>query len=255
MTENPFSTPEVQHLEPAPGNNPFRWLKILGVGSVLLVLAAVLLPAVTRGPAVRGTAQRVQCKNNLRQIRLALESYHDEYHALPPAYTTDSNGQKLHSWRTLVLPFMEHEALYKQIDLSKPWNDPVNSALSSKMPEVYRCPSGNLPDGDTTYLGAVGEDFCFHPTKSRSFDEFSDGLSNTLMVFEVAANNAVPWMSPQDADLESIMRLNSDEPLPHQNGFLGIMGDSTIRYFPADLPPETRKALLTISGSESISEF
>jgi hypothetical protein len=75
------------------------------------------------------------------------------------------------------------------------------------------------------------------------------------MVFEVAANNAVPWMSPQDADLESIMRLNSDEPLPHQNGFLGIMGDSTIRYFPADLPPETRKALLTISGSESISEF
>jgi hypothetical protein len=51
------------------------------------------------------------------------------------------------------------------------------------------------------------------------------------------------------------MRLNSDEPLPHQNGFLGIMGDSTIRYFPADLPPETRKALLTISGSESISEF
>jgi len=48
-------------------------MQILGVGSILLVLAAVLLPAVTRGPAVRGTAQRVQCKNNLRQIRLALE--------------------------------------------------------------------------------------------------------------------------------------------------------------------------------------
>ena len=255
MTENPFSIPDVQHLEPTPRHNPFRWLKILGVGSVLLVLAAVLLPAVTRGPTVRGTAQRVQCKNNLRQIRLALESYHDEYHALPPAYTTDSNGQKLHSWRTLVLPFMEHEALYKQIDISKPWNDPVNSALSSQMPEQFRCPEASLPAGLTTYLGAVGEDFCFHPTKSRSFDEFSDGLSNTLMVFEVAANNAVPWMSPQDADLESIMRLNSDEPLPHQNGFLGIMGDSMIRYFPADLSSETRKALLTISGKESISDF
>jgi hypothetical protein len=255
MTENPFSTPEVQHLEPAPGHNPFRWMQILGVGSILLVLAAVLLPAVTRGPAVRGTAQRVQCKNNLRQIRLALESYHDEYHALPPAYTTDANGQKLHSWRTLVLPFMEHEALYKQIDLSKPWNDPVNSALSSKMPEVYRCPSGNLPDGDTTYLGAVGEEFCFHPSTPRSFTEFSDGLSETLMVFEVAPNNAVPWMSPQDADLDSIIRLNSRESLPHREGFQGVMGDGTIRYFPADLPSETRKALLTISGNESISEF
>lgn len=254
MTENPFSTPEAQHLEPTPGHSPFRWLKILGVGSVLLVLAAVLLPAVTRGPAI-GAARQTQCRNNLRQIRLAFEAYHDEYNALPPAYTTDENGQRLHSWRTLILPFLEHEALYKQIDLSKPWNDPVNSALSSKMPEVYQCPSGNLPDGDTTYLGAVGEDFCLHPTKSRTFKEFSDGLSQTLMVFEVAPNNAVPWMSPQDADLESIMRLNSDEPLPHENGFEGIMGDGAIRYFPADLPPETRKALLTISGNESISEF
>ena len=254
MTENPFSTPEVQQLQPASGHNPFRWMQILGVGAILLVLAAVLLPAVTRGPAI-GATRQTQCKNNLRQIRLALESYHDEYHALPPAYTTDSNGQKLHSWRTLVLPFMEHAALYKQINLSKPWNDPVNSALSSQMPEQFRCPEADFPDGLTTYLGVVGEDFCFHPTTPRSLKEFSDGLSKTLMVLEVSPQNAVPWMSPQDADLESIMRLTSDEPLPHREGFLGIMGDGTIRYFPADLPSETRKALLTIAGSESISEF
>ena len=155
----------------------------------------------------------------------------------------------------MILPYMEHAALYRQIDLSKPWNDPVNFALSSKMPEVYRCPSGNLPDGDTTYLGAVGEEFCFHPSTPRSFMEFSDGLSQTLMVFEVAQNNAVPWMSPQDADLESIMRLTSDGPLPHREGFQGVMGDGSIRYFSADLPFETRKALLTIAGNESISEF
>jgi hypothetical protein len=51
------------------------------------------------------------------------------------------------------------------------------------------------------------------------------------------------------------MRLTSDEPLPHREGFQGVMGDGFIRYFPADLPSETRKALLTISGKESISEF
>jgi len=140
MTENPFSTPEVQHLQPTPGHNPFRWMQILGVVSILLVLAAVLLPAVTRGPAVRRTARRVQCMNHLKQIRLALDFYHDEYNALPPAYTTDANGKRLHSWRTLILPYMEHAALYKQINLSKPWNDPVNSALSSQMPEQFRCP-------------------------------------------------------------------------------------------------------------------
>jgi hypothetical protein len=254
MTENPLSTPEVQHLEPAPGHNPFRWMQILGVGSILLVLPAVLLPAVTRGPAI-GAARQTQCKNNLRQIRLALESYHDECNALPPAYTIDSNGSRLHSWRTLILPYMEHAALYRQIDLSKPWNDPVNSALASQMPEQFRCPEADFPDGLTTYLGVVGEDFCFHPTTPRSLKDFSDGLSKTLMVLEVSPQNAVPWMSPQDADLESIIRLTKDEPLPHREGFQGVMGDGTIRYFPADLPSETRKALLTIAGNESISEF
>jgi hypothetical protein len=116
-------------------------------------------------------------------------------------------------------------------------------------------PEADSPDGLTTYLGAVGEDFCFHPTSPRSFNEFSDGLSQTLMAFEVSPSNAVPWMSPQDADLESIMRLTIDEPLPHREGFQGVMGDGLIRRFPADLPSETRKALLTISGNESISEF
>jgi hypothetical protein len=123
------------------------------------------------------------------------------------------------------------------------------------MPEVYRCPGTDLAVGMTIYLGAVGEDFCFHPTSPRSQEEFSDGLSETLMFFEVAPGNAVPWMSPQDADLESIMRLNSNQPLPHPGGFLGVMGDGTIRYLPANLPSETRRALLTISGDESISEF
>lgn len=193
--------------------------------------------------------------NHLKQIRLALDFYHDEYNALPPAYTTNANGQKLHSWRTLILPYLEHAALYKQINLSKPWNDPVNSALSSQMPEQFRCPEAAFPDGLTTYLGVVGEDFCFHPTTPRSLKDFSDGLSKTLMLLEVAPKDAVPWMSPQDADLESIMRLTSNEPLPHREGFQGVMGDGLIRYFPADLPSETRKALLTISGNESIPEF
>ena len=255
MTENPFSTPEVQNLQPIPGHNPFRWMQILGVGSVLLVLAALLLPALIRGPAVRGTARRVHCKNNLREIRLALDFYHDEYNALPPAYTTDANGKRLHSWRTLILPYMEHAALYKQINLSKPWNDPVNSALASQMPEQFRCPEADVPDGLTTYLGVVGEDFCFHPTTPRSLKDFSDGLSKTLMVLEVSPQNAVPWMSPQDADLHSIKRLNSRESLPHREGFQGVMGDGTIRYFPADLPSETRKALLTIRAKDVVKEF
>ena len=49
------------------------------------------------------------------------------YKALPPAYTVDADGRPLHSWRTLILPYLEQEPLYQTIDLSKPWNDPANA--------------------------------------------------------------------------------------------------------------------------------
>ena len=54
-------------------------------------------------------------------------NYEQAYNALPPAYTVDANGRPLHSWRTLILPYLEQESLYQTIDLSKPWNDPANA--------------------------------------------------------------------------------------------------------------------------------
>ncbi len=70
------------------------------------ILAGLLLPAVQ---AAREAARRVQCSNNLKQIGLALHNYNAAYKSLPPPYTVDANGQKLHSWRTLILPFIEQK--------------------------------------------------------------------------------------------------------------------------------------------------
>src|SRR5262249_28110992 len=96
---------------------------LIPLGIVLLLLA-MLLPAVRNaGPA----AERNACSNNMKMIALAILNYADKYHELPPAYTVDANGKPLHSWRTLILPFLEEEKLYESIDLSKPWNDPANA--------------------------------------------------------------------------------------------------------------------------------
>ena len=97
------------------------WLAIIGG---VLITVAMLLPAMrTAGPAAR----RAQCVNNLKQIALALFNYESAYNALPPAYTVDAEGKPLHSWRTLILPYLEKQSLYDSIDLSKPWNDPANA--------------------------------------------------------------------------------------------------------------------------------
>lgn len=68
----------------------------------------------------RDAARRVMCKDNLHQIGIALHNYHEQHGSFPPAYTTDQNGKPLHSWRVLLLPYLDRPNLYQQIRLDEP---------------------------------------------------------------------------------------------------------------------------------------
>src|SRR5579864_1381633 len=82
----------------------FTLLELVVVVIIIVVLIALLLPAIrSSGPAAR----RAQCTNNLKQIALALSNYEQANSALPPAFTVDAEGKPLHSWRTLILPYLE----------------------------------------------------------------------------------------------------------------------------------------------------
>src|SRR5436190_1151666 len=130
--------PEFNDAIPKPSaGRGFRFVRVLVVLSIIVILIALLLPAPR---STRPAGRRMQCNNNLRQIALALLNYEQAYKSLPPAYTVDAKGRPLHSWRTLILPYLEQEPLYRTIDLSKPWDDPANAkALETKLP-VFRCP-------------------------------------------------------------------------------------------------------------------
>jgi len=91
---------------------------IVIVGS-LIVVVGLILPMFRRGGHA-GAARRMHCSNNHRQIGIGLLAYESVYKALPPAYTFDEKGAKLHSWRALILPFIEQQNLYAEIDFSKP---------------------------------------------------------------------------------------------------------------------------------------
>jgi hypothetical protein len=160
-----------------------RWLvKWLAVVGVLGLVVALFLPAVR---TAKEPARRMQCSNNLKQIAFALREYESVYHSLPPAYTVDAEGKPLHSWRTLILPYLEQQALYDKIDLSEPWDDPANKAAYETTPLAYQCPSADCPPGDTTYLAVVAPGGCFRPTKPRDLSEVTDDPNLTLMVLEV----------------------------------------------------------------------
>ncbi len=230
----------------------FTIIELLVVLAIIGILLVLFLPSVHRG---REPGRRMQCKNNLKQIGLALHNYHDAYGAFPPAYTVDTEGQPLHSWRTLILPYMDQKPLYDKIDLSKPWDEPANAeAFRASLPSLI-CPSSASPPGQTTYLAVVTPQSCLRPEKSSSIREITDGPSNTILVIEVDAAHAVPWMAPTDADEALLLNFRPKLKTSHTGGFHVLLGDGTGRFFSENVPNDIRRALITMAGGETVGEF
>jgi prepilin-type processing-associated H-X9-DG protein len=216
------------------------------------VLIALLLPAVQ---SAREAARRAQCTNNLKQIALAMFNYESANGQFPPAAGYGADGKPLLSWRVLILPYLEEESLYRQFHLDEPWDSPNNKPLGDRMPNVFRCPSENIPDGLTTYLVVVDPRSIFTGNpQGVSVGRVTDGTANTLMVVEAA--NAVPWSKPEDLSLQSsapALGMGSK----HPGGFNASMADGSVRFIrsaPADpIRPEVLKALVTRDGGERVA--
>lgn len=249
MTINPYSSPQTPGESPAwkIGRLKPRLIEVLVVVALIGGLVALFLPAQRGGGEA---ARRSQCGNNLKQIALALHNYESVHHALPPAYTVDAEGKPLHSWRTLILPFMEQQALYETIDLSKPWDDPANQAAFETQLATYRCPSVDCPATHTTYLAVVGPNGCFRPSAPRELAEITDDHDLTLMVMEVASEHAVHWMSPTDATEQRILDRGTVARLPHRSGAQGLFVSGRVLFLSADSKAERLRALVSIAGSD-----
>ncbi|WP_437229674.1 DUF1559 domain-containing protein [Planctomicrobium sp. SH661] len=256
MSENPYvnSGPEPENQLSKPKETDWlKWPVRLVLGFLGLVVVASLFWPVTR--TAREPARRSQCKNNLKQIALALYNYHDTWGTLPPAAIYDSNGQALHSWRVIILPFIEDGSLYNQIDLTKPWDDPVNEKVRNLPFPVFQCPSANIPRTSTTYRAIIGENYAFHPTQPRSLEDITDGLSNTVLIVETDEEHAVHWMQPDFDGAELFAALNPESKTVHKEGGHAVIGDGSVRFLSNKLTQPKREALMTISGGDDPGEW
>jgi len=131
----------------------FTLIELLVVIAIIAVLVALLLPAVQQA---REAARRSSCKNNLKQIGLALHNYHDTHNAFPPGWigvdTTvvphlaDVEGQSGMSWHVMILPFMDQSPLYNQLNFSASIQAPANSILFNTTLTAFQCPSDAGPE-------------------------------------------------------------------------------------------------------------
>ncbi|MCM2372365.1 DUF1559 family PulG-like putative transporter [Aporhodopirellula aestuarii] len=249
----PYTTPMQPATPPPKKNSTVLIVGLIAVAilPVMCVCAGLLLPAVQ---AAREAARRMSCSNNIKQIGLAMHNYHSIYNSLPPAYTVDANGNPLHSWRTLLLPYMEQQALYEQIDLTRPWNDPVNLLFSEMVIPTYHCPSSGETSNLTTYVAVVDSTGMMTGPDPVAFRDVTDGLSNTLLLMETSPDSAVPWMSPQDADASDFLNPGAG-PQSHPGGAHVLMGDGAVKFVTDSADVSIRKEMINrADGSGTIMD-
>lgn len=192
---------------------------------VAIPVAAILFPAVVK---VREAADRAKTTNNLKQIALAVHNYASTYQdRLPPAAIYSQDGKPLLSWRVTLLPYVEHDVLYKRFKLDEPWDSPNNRALLAQMPKVYERFGVVTAEPNTTFFRTfVGEGTLFsgpRGTSPYSIATIPDGTSNT--VFAVEAADAVPWTKPDELTMSQPFKLGQ----PNSPVFLAVMMDGSVR--------------------------
>ena len=131
--------------KPPTRRRAFTLIELLVVIAIIAVLIALLLPAVQQA---REAARRTQCKNNLKQLGLALHNYHDTSNVFPYAsnYNVSVNS---HTWVEAVLPYVEQAPLYGKINFNVPNDDAAsgNQALfANKRFAFLSCPSNSKSD-------------------------------------------------------------------------------------------------------------
>jgi hypothetical protein len=251
MTENPYESTDQPH--GVMGNLWARiFWRVVIYGGIIALVVALLLPNVRGG---RESARRATCITNFKQITLALLNYHDKHGEFPPAYTVDADGNRLHSWRSLILPHLEGHRVYEMIDFTKPWDAPENERARSEVMHAYVCPSASsMGEQDTIYVAVVGPEFLFSGSTPRKMDEITDGIDRTVALVEISQKYARHWMSPDDIDEEFLH--GNREVL--NKGHMGLVhvgfADGHVDHIDAEIESKDLRPMLTTAGADEVDE-
>ena len=197
----------------------FTLVELLVVIAIIGVLVALLLPAIQ---ASRESARRSHCQSNLKQIALALLTYHDSHHFFPRGGWPATSANL--SWSASILPHLEEQPLYDSLNRKVPYTDPTNLKPGQTLLPIFLCPSSlrsslkrksaDLPSSSpneyarTDYGALNGERGLRSSTatndpergvlilaKNIPLSAITDGASQTILIGEVPEGIHSLWIS------------------------------------------------------------
>ncbi len=166
-----------------------------------------------------------ECRHRLHAIGFAIARYVEVHGHYPPAYVADEHGTPMHSWRVLILPYLDRPAadgrsganntyadVYSEYRDHEPWNSPHNATLAEQV-TAYQCAAhrrkGSASPHATSYLAVVGKRAFWPGATPRQPGDIPDGTSRTACVIEAPPIDN--WMAPEDLSFdEAVAYLRSE---------------------------------------------
>ncbi|MAT69249.1 MAG: hypothetical protein CMJ58_06950 [Planctomycetaceae bacterium] len=239
-----------------------------------VVLAAIFVSgAILGGLAYRGirsareAATRNSCRNTLRMIGGALEGYSRKYNgALPPAMITDGHGTPTHSWRTLISPYGIYydRPWLAQLDLSQPWDAPVNKAVLDSNVGTVQCPAHeNAKTAVTQYVAVSGpgtlwppptsaDDYAAQANQGAALPPPLDGPLPRILLVDWPASDIL-WTEPRDLTVDEFLAWFQQQranPTTHGGGAVLYLGEDLKPHdLPLDTPLNTVRQLLSVDAA------
>jgi hypothetical protein len=208
------------------------------------------------GEAIHGSMESQRQHRRMtqfKQLSLAMLNYESANKHLPPAAICDKDGKPLLSWRVAILPYMDERELYDQFHLDEPWDSPHNRELVKKMPKGFADPDSRLAglasEGKTTYQVPVGPETVFHNKEGTKYKEIKDGTSSTILMVEVAPEQAVEWTKPVDWEVDlahPLRRVTRTD----RDYFAAARCDGSVMAVPVNSDEAKLRANLTRAGND-----